>query len=640
MSIITIILFFLYCWGLGFTALYKVEKPKSTLASFFLTVSIGLGVFPLLAVFLNLLGIPLDWKIFLLLSMLMPCYALFLKKARPSWRFSTADLFLLGAVLIALLSMFMYATGSFSYPYLEDEDPWGHAIGAKYVALEKNAFDPPLRGGEMDQVLSYIDPYPPAYNILMGILHQTSPHLTWTLKFFNALIISLGFIFFFLFAREFTGHPKTALLATFIIASIPSYLTHFIWAHSYVITLAFPALYAFHKLREDTRWFWIASIIIGSIWVTQNIEQPIKISVMLFIYGAVLSLIHRKIFWHQAAALGVGIASSFIWWGVMLKKYSFASFLKYYGVGGGEAAISTAQASGGSSLVVKLWHAVTNPIGTASRSYTLSDFIHVGRENLINSPVGIGFVISILTIVAVIYLLVRYKKTIVQPEQAWYAITLFWLIYTFWGVNGMTFPISIARGSFRVWLLLVIPVSLLAAEGILFLSRSFTKQRLLQLSILVILLIGVIFTSAIPKYHLNTAIWPTSSGFANPQEAFAYGQWFNTIPDDTNVFLFAPRDKIVLGFGKFSCLWCQDVIDFRETIMAQDAGSIHSFLAEHQYQYVILNMRMDIQHYKKEKYGLENPEEELRAKYQEMLGSSLFQPVYQIENMFIVLKVL
>ena len=199
-SITTIILFFIYLWGLGYTATYLAKKPESKAERFLVYLAVGLGIFSFLVVFLNFLHIPLDWKIFLVLSLLVPVYSLISKIRKkefkkPSFnaKLTRSNVAVLGVFIIFLLSLFMYTKGAFAYPYLEDEDPWGHAVGVKYVALGKKAYDPPtsIVDDKIDQQLSYIDPYPPAYDAIIGILHQTSPDLTWTLKFFNALIISL-----------------------------------------------------------------------------------------------------------------------------------------------------------------------------------------------------------------------------------------------------------------------------------------------------------------------------------------------------------------------------------------------------------------------------------------------------------------
>ena len=96
----------------------------------------------------------------------------------------------------------MYHKGAFNYPYLEDDDSWSHAMGVEYVSIEKTVFEKTSVG------FHYIDPYPPAYEMLFGIIHQTNDSIYWTLKFFNALIISLSIIFFYFFAKVLSKSPK------------------------------------------------------------------------------------------------------------------------------------------------------------------------------------------------------------------------------------------------------------------------------------------------------------------------------------------------------------------------------------------------------------------------------------------------
>ena len=333
-SIITIFLFFIYLWGLGFTGAYFLKKPENALERNLMYLGVGLGILPILSILINLFRIPLDWKIFLILSIAFPLYILGkkiknkeLKLPSLKLKIKKSNIALVFVILIALFSLHVYTKGAFSYPYLEDEDPWGHAVGVKYVALEKTAYDPVLTGYENDEVLSYMDPYPPSYDIILGILHQTSPDLTWTLKFFNALIISLGFIFFYLFAKLFMGSRNKALLATFILAAIPSYLSHFIWAHSLVITLFFPTMYAFEKIKEDKKWAVIAAISLGSIWVAQNLSQPLKLTSLIAIYFIVSCIVMRKFLKTEFYAIVAGGILSFAWWGAMINKYSFKGFI-------------------------------------------------------------------------------------------------------------------------------------------------------------------------------------------------------------------------------------------------------------------------------------------------------------------------
>ncbi len=649
-SIITIILFFVYLWGLGFTATYFVKRKDKGFEGFFVNIAIGLGVFPILAVFLNFLRIPLDWRIFLFLSLAFPLYQLYKKYVSSkkenksllnfsSLKLTKANLFLLVVLSIFLLSLFMYAKGAFSYPYLEDEDPWGHTVGMKYVAFEKDAYNPPgLKERNLEQILSYMDPYPPAYDILIGVLHQTSPNLNWTAKFFNALIISLGLLFFYLFASRFMGSRKKAIYATIFLAAIPSYLSHFIWAHALVVTLIFPTLYAFDRIKEDKKWGYIAGILVASIWVTQMVSQPIKITTILLIYVVAYSMISGKFLKYHFAAIFGGMALSFIWWGVIIQKHTLKGLTSAWAstlvAEGGSAAItSTSTIFDKIGSIIKL---VTDPGGTASRAYSFGDFFYASSQNMINSPIGIGVVLSLLTLIGLVFVLVKYKSSIVESRNASLCITLFWLVFGFWAVCGATFPISVAKVSFRAWPLLAIPLSLIAVEGLYFL-RGLSKSKAFKILVVVLVLGGVFLTSAQQKYDHNTMIWPTSGSFqGDTQGALEYGAWFETIPDNAKVFLLAPRDKVVIGYGKYSCIWCTDIVDFRKNILNEDVKTLHSFLKKHEYEYFVINPAMDYKYLRKKFNGTEQL---LPQRYDEIAKSGLFVPVHQIPNKMVAFRV-
>ncbi len=655
-SVITIILFFIYTWGFGFSALYFVKKNENFFERQFLYLGVGLGVFSFLGILLNFLHIPLDWKIFLIISLILPLKVLVKNRKgiskkiiSPKIKISKATIFFILVLIIASVSFYVYASGAFSYPYLEDEDPWGHSVGVKYVALEKNAYDPVLQNvRKMDPVLSYIDPYPPAFDIILGVLHQTSPDITWTMKFFNVLIICLGMIFFYLMAQIFLRSRAKALLATFILASIPSYLSHFIWAHSLVITLFFPTIIAFEMSRKEKKWTWIATLMVGAIWVAQNFSQPIKLSTMLIIFLVVISITKRKIFYRGFVAFFSGVSISLIWWGAMLHKYGLRDFLAYFDIGRvsdaqatvtGELYAASAEKISAFAKLGKVIEGLVSSGGSSSRSYSFTDFFIAEGQNQINNPIGIGIVISLLTLLGVILILWKNKESIVSSKSTYLCITIFWLIFAFWGVNGRGFPISVARGPFRVWMLLAIPISLIAAEGI-FALKNLSTNKVIRFIIIMALLTGIVFTSAHQKYQLNTAIWPTSGAFVTNQvEATEYGNWFQTINPGTKVFLYSPRDKIVIGLGGHSCLWCQEVIDFRKNITQRNAKEIHTFLKQNNYEYFIINMRMEMKYFLPESSN-EEKQKIIQQKYQEILSSTLFIPIHQPQQHYAMLKVI
>lgn len=652
-SFVTILLFCIYTWGLGFTATYYLNKPDNSLERFFLNIGIGLGIFPILSILLNFLHVPLDWKIFLLISIVFPLFILCKRLAAKQINFSEikpkltkSSLVMLAVLLIFAVSLFIYAKGAFTYPYMEDEDPWGHAVGAKYVALEKNAYDPPIikEGRAIDPVLSYIDPYPPAYDILMGILHQTSLDLTWTLKFFNALIISLGFIFFYLFVKVFIGDRNKALLSTFILAAIPSYLSHFIWAHSLVIVLFFPTMYAFEQARENKRWMFIALLLVASIWVTQNLEQPIKLSTMILIYLIVISITCRKLYTIGFVSLVGGVLVSMLWWGMMISKYTLKGFIGYFvGDVASSSDIALASSGGGVSSIAGKFLAIlsklTYPGGTGARAYTFDDLFFAKGQNMINNPIGIGIVISLLVLIGVGFLLWKHRSQLVENKNTWICVALFWLIFTYWGIMGRTFPASVTKAPFRVWMLLAIPLALISTEAIYSLKSLFSKSTI-KLLIITVAVVGIILTSGYQKYEINTAIWPASGSFVNPSEPFEYGAWFKTIPLNSNVFLYSPRDKLTIGLGGFSCDWCQEIYDFRRVILYKNASELYSFLRNNDYDYLLINGMMDSKYFNSpSQFGVNKTQSLLPKRYDEIMNFPLFVPIYHIENRFIVFKV-
>ena len=426
-------------------------------------------------------------------------------------------------------------------------------------------------------------------------------------------------------AFAFSGDGKKALLATFFLAAVPCYLSHFIWAHALTLTMFFPLMYAILKMKEDQHWMWVALLMMAGIWVSQNFELPIKLLTLLLIYGVIESIIFKKVSWRIFAVSGGGVLLSFFWWVPIISKYGWKLFASYY-LGGGEEATGT---------MVKVASSGFNPLkyvkalfaagGTGSRAYGLNDFFWAQKENMINNPIGIGWVLCLLVLIGMGYVLWNYRSRLMLPEKEWLAIALFWLIFAFWGVNGVTFPISVARGAFRMWMVLAIPLVLIAVEGVYFL-QALGRSSFWKVSVLLVLLLGVLFTSAYPKYEQNISGWPTSGSFqGGAGEEQQYGEWFTTLPLNTKVFLFSPRDKLTIGFNAYSCAWCQHILDFRQHLLDRSGEELARFLRQEEYAYVVINGPMDYKYFSSE-YG-DKTKERLEQRYDEI--SKLFIPVYQ-----------
>jgi len=682
MIFLTIILFFVYTFGLGFSVTRFVKESENLLERNLMRVGLGLASMITLGLFLNIIRVPLDWRIFLTLSLIIPLFYLFknikaIKALNFKFRLTKYDLSISVMLLIFFATFYMYASGAFSYPWLEDDDSWGHALGVKYVAIEKKVFaEKPLR---------YIDPYPPSYDMLLGILHQTNDSVYWTLKFFNALIISLGIIFFFFFVKELTDNKNKALFSTFALASLPAFLSHFIWAIALNIPLYFVSFYAVERIKHDKRWFIVAAIMVGAA-STISPTHSVYFGLFFVAYYLTKAIMEKNILIYHAAAGILGLAASFIfWWLHAILKHGFAG--TYNGVGG--------YLNGG----------FLNIAGTADKIYSIGDFIFAQKVNMINNPIGVGLVLSLLGVVALLSLLSKYHVEIIQNKlkillvfsfvvvillfglsysyvkyptkglggakpplekgyvpffefvfdqlfllasvivmlflfismviiiwqnqnlkEYYLVIVLAWLILSFLAVNASPFYYKITP--FRVWSIFSIPLAILSAEGLWFLFAYLKNLRLPKLIVLVIVIIGVATTSAYQKYIVNTAQWPPGGFWTSVDEVNGYLWIKDNLPKNSKLFTFV-NNAPVIGMDMYTCHWCSDVQDYQRNGFNKTWEENYNFLKKEGYSYIVIDGQTA------RRFGHNST----NTKIQEYLNSNKFKPAFG-NNGVLLLKVL
>ena len=668
MGVVTIALFFIYTYCLGFTVSSFVKNSENFLERNLMRIGFGLAMLPFLALALNIVKIPADWRIILGLSLVYPAYYLFrnYNKFHFSFKLTKTDLSIFAMLAIFFASFYVYGTGAFNYPYLEDDDSWGHSQTAKYYSLEKNVFSDTARQ------IRYINPYPPAYAVVMGILHQTNDSIYWTLKFFNALIVSLSIIFFYFFVKEFSGSRNKALFASFALFSIPSFMSHFIWAISISVPLYFIVFYALERIKHDKKWRILTGLVMVAA-LTSSPTHSIFFGLLFAFYAAIKMILEKKILADYALAGAFGIVLSFaFWWLPMVIKYGFLGTLQGLGiaVGKGIGALSVG--------------------GTGDRVYAFSDFFFAQKQNMINNPIGIGVFLSILLFIALCYILFKYRdsikkyKTIILASflvstaamvfllfstytkaiwvdgaqqqipfnifisdqlfliislafsifvlltlvvanyttkdfrQIYLIIVIAWFIFLFYAVNAAPFQFKLSP--FRSWMLLAIPVCILATEGAFVLLDMAKRSagNIGKFAVLALLLTGIYFTSTQQKIAVNTATWPPGGFWTSAEEIGAYLWIKDNIPSNTKVFSFV-IDGPTIGMDKFICFWCEKIKEFKKTGASKTASEISSFLKENSYEYLIIDGQYA------QKYG----SNETNTKLQELAESGLFRPVFQ-----------
>jgi len=598
MGMLTLLLFFVYCYGLGFTVSSFVKNSDNFLERNLMRLGFGLSLIPFLALVLNIFKIPADWKIILVLSLAYPLFYLFrnYNKFSFSFKLTKTDLSIFAMLIIFSANLYIYTTGAFNYPYLEDDDSWAHASGVKYISVVKNVFNPAATN------IRYLNPYPPSYDILLGILHQTNDSVYWTLKFFNALIISLSTIFFYFFVKEFTQNRNKALFAAFALMSIPAFMSHFIWGISLTVPMYFVVFYAFERMRHDKKW-WIVAAVTMVTALTSSPTHSTYFGLFLFLYLVTKIILERKILiWHlMSGVLGASLSFLF-WWIPMIIKYGFAGTLQGLGFSIRDAG------------KVGLGEALR---GTGDRVYNFSDFVFAQMQNTINNPIGIGIFLSILTMVALVFLVLRFKH-LLKKEYHWLVITFIWFLFTFYAVNGASFSIKLSP--FRAWMLLAIPVCILAAEGAYNLLRISKKStgKIGMYVVLVVLITGVYFTSTQQKIAVNTANWPPGAFWSSGEEIGAYVWMKDNLPKNSNIFTFGNHDQVI-GMDMFSCKWCDDVRGYEKIGFNETAQENYNWLRNKGYEYIIIDGR------NARTFGTS----EINTKVQDLIQSGLFTPTFQ-----------
>lgn len=608
MQYLTLLLFLLYCYGLGFSLTFFTKNVSNFLERNLMRVGIGLGVLPILSIFLSLIRIPLDWKIFLILSLVTPLFYFFknfnkLKNLKP--KITKSSIYIIIVLLLFLVTFYMYHKGAFAYPYLEDDDPWSHAVGVKFVSVEKNIFTDKAKN------IQYINPYPPGYDVVLGILNQTSSSLMWTLKYFNALFVSFSIIFFYFFVKEFTGDKKRALFSTIALVAIPCFLSHFIWAIALCVPLYFVAFYCLEKIKSNKSWIFPSVLVIASTLILTPTHST-YFGLFFILYFITKTILERKFLKNLFLSGFLGLLISFLfWWLPMVLKHGLHKVLQGMGIGG---------------------ESVWSISGTGDRLYTLGDFIFAKPQNMINNPIGIGVFLSILVALSLFFIFTKYKS-LLNEKNHWVVIVLVWLAFTLYAVNGARFPIKLS--SFRTWMLLAIPVSILAGEAI-FVIISFCKsiEKVININFvirggaIILIILGLWFTSGYQKYTVNTTPgWPPGAFWASMEELEGY-LWLKNLPPDTKVFSFT-NDGVIIGFDKFTCAWCEDVVEFKKIAINKTAEELHNWLKENKYEYLTIG-------------GQESREfgsDVVNNKMQEIGASNLFQPVYQTKGV-IVFKII
>jgi hypothetical protein len=535
-------------------------KPRGLLESTLLAATVGLGLLPLLLLAMRIVRLPLDVRLVAIIAAAGPILLL-VKKWRPGKTGVERAICLGGALLVGAITVGVLFAGAQNYPWLEDSDPWDHAIGARYVALEKTTAQNPEH-----RVSTVLEPYPPYFTALMGLLLQKGGGMIETLKFGNALLIGFAVVAAFFAIAALTRDNKAGLAGAIIFAVLPASMSHFIWSQTLAIPVFLIALFAIADLREqepldskrtrpDPR-FALAAILIGS----ATIIQPSTAVIFAFLF-VMFAAIHLPDF-RPAKAVVAGGLISLLGWSYLFLQYGLDGVLAQIGVRHSVFTDAMLDSSGG---VV----------------YSVGDIISAPMRSNIDQAIGLGWGGALFVAVSMALLINRLR---LKDRTAWFSFAL--ILVGIVGIQGNALPVKLFPH--RFWVFLAIAVALVCALGFAAVAKRIKPPwaGFAVASAFVLLVIA----SALPaRVSMQQAIWPPGPYWMTREELDVYVQLNRHLPPGTRILSLCGGDRKSIGFGMASEPWDPALTRLRHELNITTPAELAAYLVAKDYHGVIVD---------------------------------------------------
>lgn len=544
MYISAILYFFVVTYFLGESVAFFLKyNGKDLFENLVMKFGLGLGIFPILTVILNYFHL-INWETYFIIAIIIPlfkAYKLFNSKTEEKEKrkfvIKKKHIFYLLLIILFVAQAFIMIKGAYTYPYLEDGDPLSHALAANYIS-HTGTYSVPAD----ERVTHYLEPYPPFYAAYMSLYVNLSQHdVIWSLKFINALLASLGILFMYFLIKKMTGSDKKALLGAFFLLCINSYLSHFIFAATYSITIIIPFFYFLvnseEQLKEEKNKLfsikdvpWNSVILTGIVLSAAVLVQQITAAIMILFLGTYFLLNIRRA---KKVKLIVLISVVAL---LITAIYIIPTAVKYGGLSNliidkPTIFLNKPTATGG-----------TNNDSSGGVIYSFMDFLTAPTANKIDQPIGVGIALFILFLMSIVFIAIKAKKYWKENR-----LTLVYLVWTFILIvliEGNALPYKLLPH--RIWAYMAIGLVLVTTTGVFILLDSIKKKNIVN-SIILIIIVATIFTGLIPKYAVQTSYWPPGPEWTTTQELQGYLTMSATIPRATTVYAICSVNEKVAG---------------------------------------------------------------------------------------------
>ena len=172
-------------------------------------------------------------------------------------------------------------------------------------------------------------------------------------------------------------------------------------------------------------------------------------------------------------------------------------------------------------------------------------------------------------------------------------------------MNSNTFRLPIGLFAFRFLMLFAIPVSIMSAEAMNWLSgkiRNVLFKKLLQ----VLIIVSILYTSGYPKYWINTCSWSWGVTWTSMRELNVYVWLRKNLKPNTKVFSFSDN-LLVLGHDMFADFWSNEYKSAFKNSFNKEIVELYHALKYNHFEYIIIGQR------EVKKFGLELVDDKIQS---------------------------
>jgi len=454
--------------------------------------------------------------------------------------------------------------GSQQYPYLEDDDSLDHATGAVYVAENWNTH--PFSKDNF--MRTYLDPYPPLYDLFMGTLYKIFGDVVFVLKFFNALIVSTSVIFMFLVLKELLGDKWKATFGAFLWTIVPCGMSHFIWSQSLAIPLMLLTLWCLLHLKNHSeenadgvdawqfKWTGLSILFMLLVFYTQP-------STAVFMALFIIPLLFFRD-WFKIIAVCLISFSLFCAFFLIpnIQNYGFENTLTGIGISSGFFTSANVDTSGGKvPSIIELFVA---PLSSK-----------------MDQPTGLGTALACLTLIS-LFLFFIWKK---WKDKIW-CVVIAWFVIFLVLLYGNALPFKLFPH--RAWCFLAIPCVILAVWAFWAIIDG-VRNKVAKTAIILILITGLLWTCAYPKFVVETSAWPPGTVWT-PNE-FAGYQWLKdrNVTDIVWPLCYLGAEEKPISIGLHGMPYDLEVYDMQRQMFNNTPVDMQGFITKKRISYLMID---------------------------------------------------